>query len=124
MCYRTAPENHAMADIQSRVIVGDSVCARCAVPTKQVHHRDFPEIRVEGGSVAEGAAQLAERLARARENIGSVWHREAIEQAMADVAAFLDTLADAGQESEDSCRCAVRDSGQLESTLAGHSPSQ
>jgi hypothetical protein len=101
---------------QSRVIVEDGVCDRCAVPTKRVHHRDFPEIRAECGSVAEGGAHLAGQLSRARDGVGSDWHREAIERAVADVGAFLDTLAEAGREGEASWRCSVRGPDPLAAT--------
>src|SRR5438045_208218 len=83
------PEDLAMSTDPSRVIVQDGVCGRCAVPIKQVHHRDFPEIRAECGSVAEGLAYLAGLLSRAREDAGSAWHREVIDQAKADIEALL-----------------------------------
>lgn len=55
----------------------------------QVHHRDFSEIRGEGGSVQEAAAHLANSLARALDTALTDWRREAINQAIADVNAFI-----------------------------------
>jgi hypothetical protein len=108
---------------QRRVIVEDGMCDCCAIPTKRVHHRDFPEIRAECRSVAEGASQLAGQLSRAREGIESVWHREAFDQATLDVAAFRGTPAETGQESDASCRCNTGVPASSESTLPGRCPS-
>lgn len=55
----------------------------------QVHHRDFSEIRGEGGSVQEAATHLANRLARALDSALTDWRRESINQAIADVNAFI-----------------------------------
>lgn len=109
---------------RNSVIVEDSLCIDCTVPTKQVHHRDFPEIRAEGSSVAEGAALLADRLSHAREGIESQWRREGIEQAINDVAAFLGSLEEGDQPSEASCRCEARAPGQCESMRSGTTPSR
>lgn len=78
----------------NRVIVEDATCASCDVPIKRVRHRDFPEVRAECCTVAEGAAHLARKLASARECVGSDRHRTEIDQALKDVAAFRETLAD------------------------------
>ena len=42
----------------SRVIVSSGATAH----TTQVHHRDFPEIRADGGSAKEAASHLANKL--------------------------------------------------------------
>jgi hypothetical protein len=55
----------------------------------QIHHRDFPEIRGEGVSVNEAADQLANSLTRALDTALTDWRREAINQAIADVNAFI-----------------------------------
>ncbi len=54
----------------------------------QVHHRDFPEIRAEGGSPAEAAGHLANQLSRTLDSALTNWRRETIQQAIADVNAF------------------------------------
>jgi hypothetical protein len=53
-----------------------------------VHHRDFPELRGEGGSQAEAAARLAERLSCALDNVTNGWHKEMLERAIEDARAF------------------------------------
>ena len=108
----------------SPVVVDDGVCGCCSVHTKQVHHRDFPEIWAEAGTVAEGASHLAGELARARDSVGGAWHREAIDRASADVSDFLGTLAEAGQEGEASCRCGARGPDSLAATPLEQSSSR
>ena len=56
----------------------------------QVHHRDFPEIRAEGETPEDAAAHLANQLTRALDSALTDWRRETIEQAIADVQAFVD----------------------------------
>jgi hypothetical protein len=95
---------------RSRVIVRAGVCECCVARAHQVHHRDFPEIRAEGGSIAEGAARLADHLSRYREGAQGTFHRDRIDWALADVAALLDTLAPvgSGHDRATSCRCGDR----------------
>jgi hypothetical protein len=107
------PKGAAMLDEEVRVVVEDGSCTLCAVPTKLVHHRDFPEIQAECGSVAEGAAYLAGRLSLDREGVASAWHRELIDHAIADVAAFLDALAERPQDIPSACRCTARIAGPV-----------
>jgi hypothetical protein len=57
----------------------------------QVHHRDFPEIRAEGESPAAAGTQLVNHLTRALDSALTIWRRETIEQAIADVQEFLKT---------------------------------
>ena len=127
---RTGPGQGAASDgttpssDASPVVVEDGVCASCSVRTKRVHHRDFPEIRAEAGTVAEGAAHLAGELARARDSVGGAWHREAIDRASADVAEFLGTLAESGPGGEASCRCGARGPDSLAATPLERSSSR
>src|SRR5215212_4518867 len=115
-------EDFAMSTDQDRVIVEDGLCACSAVHTKNVHHRDFPEIRAECGSVAEAVVHLAGQLANDREGARSGWHRESIDLAIADVNEFLGTLGEAPREAEAPCRCGPRTPGPLASSLTGRSP--
>jgi hypothetical protein len=81
----------------NQVIVHPTECSACsAVHTTRVHHREFPEVWAECGSSAEGATHLMLLLSRFLDGAGSHYRRDAIEQALADVEAFLDTLAEAG----------------------------
>jgi hypothetical protein len=77
-----------------RIVVTSGLCPCHAVHTTQVHHRDFPEIWAEGISVEEGAAQLANHLARAQEGARGAWQREEIGLAMADLASFIIGLSE------------------------------
>lgn len=101
------------------VIVDDALCANCAVPTRRVHHRAFPEIRVECGSVAEGLAHLIRQLTTARENVQSHWRHELVDRAIAEATELLGTLAENGQDAQASCRCEPHVPGPVESTLPG-----
>lgn len=69
----------------SRVIVSSGATAH----TAQVHHRDFPEIRADGGSAKEAAAHLANKLTLALDTALTDWRRETIGRAIADVEAFV-----------------------------------
>lgn len=91
----------------SRVLVEDGLCSRCFVPTKTLHHRHFPEIRAECGSLVEGARHLTNRLGFYREGAQSAWHREELDFALADVAEFLNALTPELQ-SRAECTCAPR----------------
>ncbi len=55
----------------------------------QVHHRDFSEIRAEGASVQEATSLLANHLKRALDSALTDWRRQAINQAIDDVNAFI-----------------------------------
>ena len=89
-----------------------------AVPIKRVRHRDFPEVRAECCTVAEAAAHLARKLASARECVGSDRHREQVERALKDVAAFRDSLADAEEEYESASCCEALAQSRLEPSIA------
>lgn len=70
----------------TRVIVTTSGYSTSA----SVHHRDFPEIRAEGGSPQEAAEYLVNKLACALDSALTDWRRETINQAIADVRAFME----------------------------------
>ncbi len=70
----------------SRVIVTSSG-TRTAVT---VHHRDFPEIRAEGGSPKEAASHLVNKLVAALDSALTDWRRATIDHAVADVRSFVE----------------------------------
>lgn len=57
--------------------------------TACVHHRDFPEIRAEGGSPREAASLLVHQLTRALDSALIDWRRDRVNEAIADVQAFV-----------------------------------
>jgi hypothetical protein len=73
----------------ARVIVAP--CSTGHTNQMQAHHRDFPEIRAEGDTAAAAAAQLVNHLTRALDSALTVWRRETIQQAIADVQEFVKT---------------------------------
>ena len=108
---------------QTRVIVEDGLCAHCAVHVKRAHHRDFPELHAECGTVGDAVAHLADMLTRDREGARSGWHREAIDQAIDDVKAYHEALGKPAPEPVSTCQCAPRSSVRLEHSIPGRGPS-
>jgi hypothetical protein len=74
-----------MATEPSRIIVVPGATAH----TMRVHHRDFPEIRAEGPTEEVAAAHLVNQLTRALDSALTQWRRETMNQAIADVRAFV-----------------------------------
>jgi hypothetical protein len=72
----------------NQVVVTPAGYSIVASHTSEVHHRNFPEVRGEGHSLADAAARLADLLARTLDSVPSDWRRETLEQAIADVRAF------------------------------------
>ena len=70
----------------SRVIVTISGSSS----TASVHHRDFPEIRAEGGSPKQAATLLIHQLTRALDSALIDWRRDRVNAAIADVQTFVD----------------------------------
>ena len=54
-----------------------------------VNHRDFAEIRADGSSPVEAALHLVNQLDRALDSALTDWRRQALNQAIADVQAFV-----------------------------------
>ena len=69
----------------SRVIVNPGADSRGF----SVNHRDFAEIRADGTSPVEAATHLANQLDRALDSALTDWRRQALNQAIADVQAFV-----------------------------------
>ncbi len=84
-----------MASDPSHVIVCDQTCGSTAVHTHQVHHRDFPEIHVEGLSPGEAAGHLADRLTSILDSAASSDRRDQVLRAIDDVKHFLGHAAEA-----------------------------
>ena len=57
--------------------------------TASAYHRDFPEIRAEGGTPHEAASHLVNKLECTLDSALTDWRRERLEQAIADVKAFV-----------------------------------
>jgi hypothetical protein len=70
---------------ESRVIVLVGATAN----TNTVYHRDFPEIRAEGENPRDAGTHLGNALARALDSALTDWRRESLDQAIADVKAFV-----------------------------------
>ena len=74
-----------MSNAESSVIV---LTGTTGHDTK-VYHRDFPEIRADGNNAADAAAHLANQLTRALDSALTDYRREAVNNAIADVEAFV-----------------------------------
>jgi hypothetical protein len=75
-----------MSTDQSRVTVMTGATAH----STRVYHRDFPEIRADGETPEVAASHLANELTRALDTALTGWRRETLEQAIADVRAFVE----------------------------------
>jgi hypothetical protein len=73
----------------SQVIVTTSASSSSVL----VHHRDFPEIRAEAGSPKEAAGHLVNKLACALDSALTDWRRKRVDQAIADVKAYVELEA-------------------------------
>jgi len=77
-----------MTSNPSQVIVTTEDYPFHSVHGLSVHHRDFPEVRGEGGSPEDAAVRLAELLSRTLDSAPSDWRKEMLERAIEDVRAF------------------------------------
>lgn len=78
-----------MTSIQSRVIVAEGPCEAHGGAHICIHHRDFPENWSPGETPAMAARQLLNLFEKNLDSAGDPSHRQSIEQAMADLRAFL-----------------------------------
>lgn len=83
------------------VIRTDSVCACQAVHTHHIHHRDFPEVHVEGLTPGAAAEHLAGRLTSILDSTSSELHRDRVNQAIQDVRAFVEANPPTGLRAAD-----------------------
>ncbi len=74
----------------SQVIVSPPGCSRRSYTATCAHHRAFPEIHAEGSTIREAVEQLLAQLGNALESVGSLWHRDNVRRAIADVRAFFE----------------------------------
>ncbi|AGA26839.1 hypothetical protein [Singulisphaera acidiphila] len=103
---------------QNRLIVEDALCASRSVHTLRVHHCEFPEIRAECSTVAEGVTHLIVQLKCARENIQSKWRCDLIDRAIDDANELLQAMAEAELNKDNApCECTVHVPDQIETTL-------
>jgi hypothetical protein len=79
-----------MTSHPNQVIVSTEDHVYASVHLSCVHHRDFPEVRGEGGSPEDAAARLAVLLSQTLDNTPSDWRREIVQQAIEDVRAFVE----------------------------------
>jgi hypothetical protein len=95
----------------SMIVVNESFMDE-GIPTRYVHHREFPEIRGEGETTTQCVLRLSHQLDRAREHARESWQKEAVEQAIQDVKAYQSSLS---AESAGATASAVTDDirGQL-----------
>lgn len=78
----------------SQIIVSEGDCICDAVRTVQVHHREFPEVWGAGCTAEEGTYRLVHMLELFLEGAASDFRRTAIQQALADVRAFKESLVE------------------------------
>jgi quercetin dioxygenase-like cupin family protein len=74
----------------TKVIRTDAICACQAVHTHHIHHRDFPEVHVEGLTPGDAAEHLAGRLTSILDTTTSEDHRERVRRAIDDVRCFVE----------------------------------
>jgi hypothetical protein len=72
-----------------RIIVNESCCPVCDVPTIQVHHQGFPEMRIDGTSAEDAVEHLAGQLSVALDFVSDPFHGDAVRAAIDDTRAFL-----------------------------------
>jgi len=72
-----------------RIIVTESCCQGCSVHTVQVHHQNFPEMRIEGTSAEHAAEYLSGRLTAVLDTVSDPSYSEAVRAAIDDTRAFL-----------------------------------
>jgi hypothetical protein len=72
----------------SQVIVKTGDYTSHSVHALFVYHRNFPEVRGEGGSPGDAAGRLAALLSLSLDNVSSDWRRVILERAIEDVRAF------------------------------------
>jgi hypothetical protein len=63
------------------------------IPATEVHHRDYPEVRARGDSLADAVRHLAHDMTRLSDTAVAAYDRESIDRALADVRRFVAQLS-------------------------------
>ena len=69
------------SDAPDKLVVNQGLTAGSV----QIYHRDFPEIRSEGGTLAEAKNNLANQLTRALDSALTDWRRDLIQKTIAEI---------------------------------------
>ena len=70
-----------MSAATDKLVVNPGITAQSV----QIYHREFPEIRSEGGSLAEAKKNLALHLTRALDSALTDWRRDLIQKTIAEI---------------------------------------
>lgn len=62
------------------------------IPMWSIHHREFPEIRIQGETSLQCIVRLAQHLNLAREHASEDWQRVGIDRAIRDLRAYHSSL--------------------------------
>jgi hypothetical protein len=64
------------------------------IRSREAHHRDFPEIRAQGGSTEDAVENLTLQLMRVLDTAITSFDREGLERALSDVRGFVTIAGD------------------------------
>ena len=70
-----------MSESSDKLVVNPGMTAQSV----QIYHREFPEIRSEGGSLEEAKKNLALQLTRALDSALTDWRRELIQKTIREI---------------------------------------
>ena len=70
-----------MSEPSDKLVVSQGLTAQSV----QIYHRDFPEIRSEGSTLAEAKVNLANQLTRALDSALTDWRRDLIQKTIAEI---------------------------------------
>ena len=73
----------------SAVIITNDPCPSCSMEIFRCFHRTFSCTLGLGATTYEAAEELRRRLSSQRDTVVDHWHRNELEEAIADVQAFL-----------------------------------
>jgi quercetin dioxygenase-like cupin family protein len=72
------------------VVVTEEFCNACGTPRVDVHHQNFPELRISSESLDRAVDELVARLHSNLTAVSDPMHRAPVQLAIADVRAFID----------------------------------
>lgn len=70
-----------MSESTEKVVVNQGLTSQSVM----IYHRDFPEIRAEGGSLEEAKKNLALHLTRTLDSALTDWRRDLIQKTIAEI---------------------------------------